>query len=85
MNQEISVTKEDIIAAYKIFLNRLPESSEVMQAKVGKGSDTVLIGFTLADEFLKRPEVAELILKVAQKVVQEQKLVTANAANQQTH
>ena len=85
MNQEISVTKEDIIAAYKIFLNRLPESSEVMQAKVGKGSDTVLIGFTLADEFLKRPEVAELILKVAQKVVQEQKMVTTNAGNQQTH
>jgi hypothetical protein len=85
MNQEISVTKEDIIAAYKIFLNRLPESSEVMQAKVGKGSDTVLIGFTLADEFLKRPEVAEVILKVAQKVVQEQKMIASNPENQQKH
>ena len=85
MNQEISVTKEDIIAAYKIFLNRLPESSEVMQAKVGKGSDTVLIGFTLADEFLKRPEVAELILKVAQLVIQEQKTIAMNDGTQQTH
>ncbi len=85
MNQEISVTKEDIIAAYKIFLNRLPESSEVLQAKVGKGSDTVLIGFTLADEFLKRPEVAEIILKVAQLVIQEQKTIAMNDGTQQTH
>lgn len=85
MNQEITVTKEDVIAAYKIFLNRLPESSEAMQAKIGKGSDTILIGFTLADEFLKRPEVAEMLLRVAQQVLKDQRSIANAASTQQTH
>ena len=85
MNQEIIANREDIIAAYKIFLNRLPESSEVLQAKVGKGSDTILIGFTLADEFLKRPEVAEVLLRLAQEVLNDQKTITATDRSQQKH
>jgi len=85
MNQEITVTKEDIIASYKIFLDRLPESSEVLQAKVGKGSDTILIGFTLAEEFLNRPEVAEILLKLAQVVIKDQKTIAMSDQGQQTH
>jgi len=65
-------TKEDIIAAYKIFLNRLPESVQVVTARVGQNSELNLIDFTLSDEFLKRPEVAEIIARATKIALADQ-------------
>jgi len=73
------MTKEDVVAAYKIFLNRLPESVEVVNARVGQNSETNLIDFVLSDEFLKRPEVSEIMTKAA-KIVQADESNTGSKA-----
>jgi len=70
-------TKEDIIAAYKIFLNRHPESSFVLQNRIGKSIEENLIEFALSDEFLNRADVAEIIQKAAKIVAEDKKSTTA--------
>jgi hypothetical protein len=70
-------TKEDIIAAYKIFLNRHPESSFVLQNRIGKSIEENLIEFALSDEFLNRADVAEIIQKAAKIVAENEKSTTA--------
>jgi hypothetical protein len=71
--QLLRMTKEDVIAAYKIFLNRLPESVTVMNLRIGGSTEANLIDFVLADEFLKRPEVSPLILGLAKQIIERQK------------
>jgi len=71
--QLLRMTKEDVIAAYKIFLNRLPESATVMNLRIGGSTEANLIDFVLADEFLKRPEVRPLILGLAKQITERQK------------
>jgi hypothetical protein len=70
-------TKEDIIAAYKIFLNRHPESPFVLQPRIGKSIEENLIEFTLSDEFLNRPDASEIILKAAKIVLENQQMASA--------
>ena len=70
-------TKEDIIAAYKIFLNRHPESAFVLQSRIGKSIEEILIEFALSDEFLNRADVAEIIQKAAKIVAENEKSTTA--------
>ena len=60
------VTSEDVIAAYKIFLARQPESMSVVQPRVGMTTDMVLIDFLTSTEFLSRKGVENLI-KIAYK------------------
>ena len=72
----VIASKEDIIAAYKIFLNRHPESSSVLQNRIGKSIEESLIEFALSDEFLNRPDAAEVVQKAA-KIVAENKKSTA--------
>lgn len=67
----MNATREDIIAAYKIFLNRLPESSLVLDARVGKSMEETLIEFALSDEFLARPDVVGIIQKAAKTLSQK--------------
>jgi hypothetical protein len=71
--QPFRMTKEDVIAAYKIFLNRLPESTAVMNLRIGGNVEANLIDFVLAEEFLKRPEVSPLILGLAKQIIERQK------------
>lgn len=66
-------SKEDIIGAYKIFLNRHPESSFVLQSRIGKSIEENLIEFALSDEFLNRADAAEIIQKAAKIVAENQK------------
>ena len=73
----VIASKEDIIAAYKIFLNRHPESSSVLQNRIGKSIEESLIEFTLSDEFLNRADVAEIIQKAAKIVAENEKSTTA--------
>ena len=69
----MKVTTEDIIGAYKIFLDRQPESMEVVQSRLGKTAEMNLIDFALSEEFLKRPEVAHIIFQAAQILLDEDK------------
>jgi hypothetical protein len=62
----MTVTPEDVIGAYKIFLSRQPESMAVVQPRVGMSTDMVLIDFLTSTEFLSRKGVENLI-KIAYK------------------
>ena len=74
----MTATKEDIIAAYKIFLNRHPESSFVLQNRIGKSIEENLIEFALSEEFLNRADAAEIIQKAAKIVAENQKSISAS-------
>ncbi len=63
----MNVTPEDVIAAYKIFLGRQPESMSVVQPRVGMTTDMVLIDFLTSTEFLSRKGVGNLIKIVYKK------------------
>lgn len=75
----LAMTKEDIIAAYKIFLKRPPESMEVVLPRVGLSADRILIDFFSSSEFLARPEAVKLIFTLAKKILDEK--APANTAS----
>jgi hypothetical protein len=72
----LRMTKEDVIAAYKIFLNRLPESTKVIDLRTGGTVEAHLIDFVLSNEFLKRAEVKPMILELAKHLTERQKAAT---------
>ena len=70
-DSSVVMTKEDIIAAYKIFLKRPPESMDVVMPRVGLSADRILIDFFSSSEFLVRPEAVKLIFTLAKKIIDE--------------
>jgi hypothetical protein len=73
----LKATREDVIAAYKIFLGRLPESMEVVDPRVGVSSAALLVDFLASKEFLDQPPKAQLMLAVAKKILEERQLAKA--------
>ena len=71
--ESMLMSQEDIIAAYKIFLKRHPETLEVIRPRVGLTGDRVLVDFLSSSEFTSRPEVVKLIFALAKKLLEEQK------------
>ena len=71
--ESMLMSQEDIIAAYKIFLKRHPETMEVIKPRVGITGDRVLVDFLSSSEFTSRPEVVNLIFALAKKLLDEQK------------
>ena len=67
-------TREDVIAAYKIFLGRVPESMEVVDPRVGVAPAALLVDFLASKEFLDYAPRAQLVLAVAKKILDERKL-----------
>ena len=67
-------TREDVIAAYKIFLGRVPESMEVVDPRVGAAPAALLVDFLASKEFLDYAPRAQLVLAVAKKILDERKL-----------
>jgi hypothetical protein len=65
----IKATREDVIAAYKIFLGRLPESMEVVDPRVGVAPAALLVDFLASKEFLDQAPKAQLVLTVAKKII----------------
>jgi hypothetical protein len=78
----ITATREDVIAAYKIFLGRLPESMEVVDPRVGVSPSALLVDFLASKEFLDQAPKSQLVLAVAKKILDERKhaAVTEGAA-----
>jgi hypothetical protein len=74
----LEITQEDVIAAYKIFLKRLPESMDVINLRVKMNSDRLLIDFLSSSEFLNRAECKQLIFSLAKKIMDEEKLKSVN-------
>jgi len=73
----LNATREDVIAAYKIFLGRLPESMEVVDPRVGASSAALLVDFLASKEFLDQTPKSQLVLAVAKKILDERKLAVA--------
>jgi len=69
----LRVTREDVIAAYKIFLGRLPESMEVVDPRVGVSPNALLADFLASKEFLDQTPKAQFVLAVAKKILDERK------------
>lgn len=59
----LSMTEEDVIAAYKIFLKRIPETMDVVYPRVGMPSNLVLVDFLTSPEFLSRRGLDLLLAK----------------------
>ena len=59
----LSMTEEDVIAAYKIFLKRHPETMDVVYPRVGMPSNLVLVDFLTSPEFLSRRGLDMLLTK----------------------
>lgn len=70
-------TREDVIAAYKIFLGRVPESMEVVDHRVGQPVAAVLVDFMTSKEFLDQPQKSQLVLAVAKKILEALKQAKA--------
>jgi len=70
-------TREDVIAAYKIFLGRLPESMEVVDPRVGVSPAALLVDFLASKEFLDQAPKSQLVLAVAKKILDERKQAAA--------
>ena len=68
----MQASAEDVIAAYKIFLGRLPESAQVVQQRTGLPVATLLIDFLASAEFLGHPMRAKLLLGLARRVIKTQ-------------
>jgi hypothetical protein len=64
----MTMTHEDIIGAYKVFLKRHPETPNVVQPRVGMTSDMVLVDFLTSGEFLNRSGVDKLMALVLKKM-----------------
>ena len=73
-------TREDVIAAYKIFLGRLPESMEVVDPRVGVSPTALLVDFLASKEFLDQDLKSRLVLAVAKKILDERKQVAGAAS-----
>ena len=73
----MQASAEDVIAAYKIFLGRLPESVQVVQQRTGLPVATLLIDFLASAEFLGHPMRAKLLLGLAKRVIKTQATVEA--------
>lgn len=73
----MKATREDVIAAYKIFLGRVPESIEVVDHRVGQPVAAVLVDFLASKEFLDQAPKSQLVLAVAKKILDERKQAAA--------
>jgi hypothetical protein len=73
----MKATREDVIAAYKIFLGRLPESMEVVDPRVGVAPSALLVDFLASKEFLDQAPKSQLVLAVAKKILDERKQAAA--------
>lgn len=73
----LKATREDVIAAYKIFLGRLPETMEVVEPRVGVAPSALLVDFLASKEFLDQAPKAQLVLAVAKKILDERKQAVA--------
>ena len=60
----MELSKEDLIAAYKIFLNRLPENPQAIASRLGNSAEKTLIEFMLSDEFLNQGDVKQLLIQM---------------------
>lgn len=67
----VRATREDVVAAYKIFLGRMPENMDVVDNRIGVMPEAMLLEFMVSEEFLNHPDRSKLVLALAQKIMNE--------------
>jgi hypothetical protein len=68
IENKTGMDRDQIIAAYRLFLRRDPESDEVISPRLGMSRENLLSTFVMSGEFLQRPEHVKLLLEVAQTI-----------------
>jgi hypothetical protein len=66
-------SEADVVAAYKIFLGRLPESRQVIESRIGVDPEKILASFITSEEFRARKQFHPIILALAEQIVDENK------------
>lgn len=66
-----SVSESDVVAAYKMFLGRLPESRQVIQSRIGIEPERLLASFLTSPEFRSRKQFSPIILALAREIVDQ--------------
>jgi hypothetical protein len=69
-NGPLRMTREDVIAAYKIFLRRFPESDEVIQSRLNSRVEANLLDFAFVGEFIERADLPVIIFPIAKKLIE---------------
>lgn len=72
VSSEMKATASDVIAAYKLFLNRMPENEDVLNLRVGRNVENVLTEFLISPEFRKRHQLDQVILALAADILKRQ-------------
>jgi hypothetical protein len=67
----VRATREDVIAAYKIFLGRMPENMDVVDNRIGVMPEAMMVEFMVSQEYLNHPEKSQLVLALAKKIMDE--------------
>ena len=68
-----AISEADVVAAYKLFLGRLPETRKVIEARIGMHPERFLASFITAPEFRARKQFAPIILSLAKEIINENK------------
>ena len=68
----LGMTREDVVAAFHLFLRRDPESEAVIEPYLGRERERLLGAFLTSAEFLQWPEHLRLIVEVAQSIERRQ-------------
>ncbi len=68
----VGMTRDDVVAAFRLFLRRDPESEAVIEPYLGRGRERLLGAFLTSAEFLQWPEHLRLIVEVAQVIERRQ-------------
>ena len=71
--QNKSTTEADVVAAYKIFLDRLPETRQVITSRVGVQPEKLLASFLVAPEFRARKQLHPIIVALAKEIIEKNK------------
>ena len=77
----VEMTHHDVVAAYKIFLRRKPESQMVIESRIGLSREKMLLNFITAKEFIKYPENINLILQTAREIELKSSIAEKEVAN----
>lgn len=76
--QQNAISEADVVAAYKLFLGRLPETKKVIQDRVGISPERLLVAFMTSQEFRARKQFSPMILALAKEIIEENKKANKN-------
>lgn len=62
---DVGVGRDEVVAAYRLFLCRDPESDTVIEPRLGMSREKLLSTFIVSPEFLQRSDNVKLLLEVA--------------------